>query len=208
MPIAEHEVVKWLSQYMFDHPASHLSPSLIIVLGTSRPHRPADHAIQLYKKYHCPLILSGGYNQHLGACEADLMAQRLIQSGVPQEQFVIERQARYTHENFELSLPWIKSFRLSENQINIGIVAINYHMKRALISAQKVAPYYAWQAYPYNSIYCPTDTWQQSQPGKQLIIQELQKLITYHPELTKTWPISLLDLKIWIDNHNHRRSVL
>lgn len=184
----------WLNNYMFAHQQIITPPCALVTLGTSLPERPASHALNLYKKKPCLIVLSGGWNSLIGQIEAEVMADILRRSGVREEDILLEKQAQHTLANFAFSTALIQPHLSSYKQCPVAIVAISYHMKRALLSAQKIAPDIQWVAADYPSIHCVKNQWQESAKGCQLIVSELKKIKAYLPEASHDWPSQIHEL--------------
>jgi uncharacterized SAM-binding protein YcdF (DUF218 family) len=153
-----------------------------IVLGITLWHRPLARALKLYKSgVSGTLILSGGHNAKLSTSEASEMYARAILWGVDDKKILCDRLSTNTHENFLNSFNLI-SGATGSRHLAINIVAINYHMRRALLTARKVLPegtLIGTASYP--SVFFSDKNWHQCERGRKDVSCELEKIRRYFP---------------------------
>ncbi len=92
-----------------------------------------DQAVKLYRRGWASYILVSGGAIHTPAVEADVMAQGLIQRGIPRAAIIRERHARHTGENFALAQPLLADLQLTR----AIIVTVPWHMRKASFYARK-----------------------------------------------------------------------
>jgi uncharacterized SAM-binding protein YcdF (DUF218 family) len=114
---------------------------LAIVFGMTAWHRPVECAVNLYRAGTVRrLLFTGGFNRRIGAVEASEMAREALRSGVLADAILVEGRASNTAENL------IFSRRLIEKTVGLGaigtilLVAISFHMRRVLMTAQRTFP--------------------------------------------------------------------
>ena len=77
------------------------------------------------------LILTGGNPDSSGRTEADVMRELLLERGIPEEQMILEDQAKTTWENFR------NTVRLADPEKAVVLISSNYHMDRAVRTAKR-----------------------------------------------------------------------
>jgi uncharacterized SAM-binding protein YcdF (DUF218 family) len=122
-------------------PDSIFPADLAIVFGMTAWHRPTERAVDLYEAGTARrLLFTGGFNSRVGAIEASEMAREALRSGVPGAAILVEDRASNTDENL------VFSRRLIEETVGLGtidtilLVAISFHMRRVLMTAQRTFP--------------------------------------------------------------------
>ena len=86
----------------------------------------ADGAARLYKNGLAPVIVAcGGHDRRTGLVEADVIAERLIASGVPASAVRRERESTSTWQNLRFAKPLLPGKE-------ILLVSEGYHLPRAL----------------------------------------------------------------------------
>ena len=92
-------------------------------------------ATSLYRAGYAPrIIISSGYVFTMR--EAEVMKTLAVDNGVPAEAILLEEQARNTYENVELS----RRILDQHGAKRILLVSSPYHMRRAVMTWQKIAP--------------------------------------------------------------------
>ncbi len=76
------------------------------------------------------LILTGGNADESGRTEADVMRDLLTERGVPENQLILEDQAKTTKENFA------NIARMLPAEESVVLISSNYHMDRAVQTAK------------------------------------------------------------------------
>lgn len=158
---------------------SELKADATIVLGMTLWQRPLERALMLHRKGLAGrLIFTGGYNKNIGQTEAEAMANA---ANLPEDVFWVEREATNTRENFMRCYDLLKAHGVSE-AAKVNIVAISFHMRRALITAQDIFPEgFTFGTASYPSIHYADDEWHLSERGRQDVQAELAKLASYYP---------------------------
>ncbi len=99
------------------------SPDLLARLDTAREY--------LDQHPGAKLILTGGNADESGRTEADVMRDLLTERGVPENQLILEDQAKTTKENFA------NIARMLPAEESVVLISSNYHMDRAVRYAGK-----------------------------------------------------------------------
>ena len=175
------EKLKRISAYMF-LPDSPVSAVATIVLGQTLWQRPYEKAIQVYQSGIAgKIIFTGGFNQKLGKIEAHEMRQEWEKSGHAIHDVLVDEHASNTWENMRNVREILKKEQLLKPYISINIITINYHMRRALETLNKVfaeeKPMIGIINYP--SIHCAPTRWHTHQKGRDLVMKEVFKLRSY-----------------------------
>ena len=160
---------------------------LAIVFGMTTWHRPVECAVNLYRAGTVRrLLFTGGFNRRIAAVEASEMAREALRSGVPAAAILVEDRASNTAENL------IFSRRLIEKTVGLGaigsilLVAISFHMRRVLMSAQRTfPPQIALGTASYPSVAYSDRDWFRSERGRRDVASEIQKIQFY---LDPAWP--------------------
>jgi vancomycin permeability regulator SanA len=154
-----------------------------IVLGMSLWHRPIAVAVKLYQQgLTDKLILCGGYNHKIDRKEALEMYQYAIESGIPQQDILIDAQSRNTFENISNALDLIEKNSFDICSIKLNIVSIHFHAKRAILTAQQLLPHAKQMTtVTYPSIHYDASNWFKSDIGVRNVFSELDKLSKYFP---------------------------
>lgn len=112
--------------------------AVIFVLGGSiqggRPSitlaRRLDRAAEILSTSHdCTLVLTGGPVPDDTRCEADYMADYLLEKGIRPESLILERRARNTAQNISYALALIDETDLTRQ---LCVITSDYHVRRAL----------------------------------------------------------------------------
>ncbi|MFM7086263.1 MAG: YdcF family protein [Cyanobium sp.] len=153
-----------------------------VVCGMSLWERPVSVACDLYRRGIAgKLIFTGGYNHRIRGTEAEAMTAKALASGIPPGEVFCEDRAAHTRENLEFSWSIMKTAHASVSAINL--IGINYHVKRALLTARAVLPHgirIGHASYP--SLYFDRDSWHATERGRRDVLNELSKLQAYFPE--------------------------
>lgn len=142
-----------------------------------------EKAVELYKSGSVPkIIFSGGVNKKVGVIEGKAMAEEAIKLGVSREDILIEDRSANTLENVLFSLDLIdKELGLQNIKVTTAVVK-NYHARRALMTLRKHIPAHVQlKASAYISDYYPftKKNWTESDPGKEKVFEEVEKIKTY-----------------------------
>ncbi|MGE7837704.1 YdcF family protein [Viridibacillus arvi] len=139
-------------------------------------------AIQLYNEGRAKKILfSGGViwgNTNLN--EAQLLKQRAIELGIPEEDILTEDLSLHTKENVLASLLILdRAFEL-HNIKRILVVTTRYHMRRTLLNLNTFMP--EWIQYSICSVDDNTtkaNNWFENPYGRKRVEMEANKIIKY-----------------------------
>jgi uncharacterized SAM-binding protein YcdF (DUF218 family) len=158
-----------------------------IVFGMTSWHRPTERAVELYKTGTARrLLFTGGFNRRIGAVEASEMAREALQSGIPAAAILVEDRASNTAENLIFSRRLIEETVGLETIDTILLVAISFHMRRVLMTAQRTfPPEIALGTVSYPSIAYTDRDWFRSDRGRRDVASEIQKIQIY---LDPSWP--------------------
>lgn len=157
---------------------------LAFVFGTWKTRQESvDKAAEIYKKGFVPkIIVSGGPNETTGVIEGDFMAEQLEKLGVPKKDIIIENKAANSLENVVFSTEILNKQMGLENIDTITAVVRNYHSRRALMTLRKHLPFHIkLKVASYSSAQYPftKDSWQQSNLGREKVMEEMDKIKTY-----------------------------
>ncbi|NMH72869.1 YdcF family protein [Bacillus sp. RO2] len=139
-------------------------------------------AIELYKEGRAGKILfSGGVvwngNQ---LSEAQLLAEKAMELGVPSEDILIENQSLHTKENVLASLLVLDRALHLHKIRRLLVVTSHYHMRRMSLSLKSYMP--SWIDYtlcPVNDKTTRETNWFLNPYGRQRVEAESAKLISY-----------------------------
>ncbi len=123
------------------------------------------------------ILITGHGPQEDQAKEADLFLEYALNEGVPREAILVEREARHTRDNFELSASLVDW----EAVRRVAIVGKPYHMRRALMTARRFWPEgIEYIMLPSN---LPQDLkagdWWESEWGRTRVMDELRRIGEY-----------------------------
>jgi len=161
-----------------------ISADFTIVLGMTLWRRPLTRAFELYRRgLSGRLIFSGGYNPKISGREACKMIGEAKAIGLDSDSIFCECDSSHTRENFENSLCIINNVILDTNiKLSVNIVAIAYHIRRAMMTARSVFPEgtrFGTASYP--SIHYANALWHESERGRVDVSSELAKIDRYFP---------------------------
>lgn len=180
----DEHVVAGLSRFMFV-PNRVLKADATLVLGMSLWQRPLAVARQIHEAglAGC-VVLTGGFNPKLRACEADLMLQGWQAWGLSQECVLLENRASNTYENMAFSKALLAASGHLRSDMTVNVISINYHMRRALVTLRDVfGPDVELGVINYVSRYCDPKTWYRDPNGRALILEEARKIKQYFPNM-------------------------
>lgn len=173
--------VSQIGKYLFV-PDNPLNADVAIVLGMSDWRRPAALAVELHRAGRAKrLLFTGGYNSKVQATEALEMAALARASGVPEPNILIEPKASHTEQNMTLSRDLLEASLGADRLRSILLVTIHYHVRRALVAAQRHFPppiKIGWVTYP--SKYYSSSDWRFSQKGRENVASEISKIERYY----------------------------
>ena len=171
-----HSTKLAISEFLFlnDEPSR---VDLCVVLGCKYPET-MDGAIDLWRRGWATRILITGHGPKEDQLkEADLFRDYALEQGVPDDVMIIEREARNTRDNFELSRPLVEWGGVKK----VAIVGKPYHMRRALMTAQQFWP--ADIEYILLPSQLPQDlkahNWWESEWGRTRVLDELRRIGEY-----------------------------
>lgn len=187
--ISERQI-KDITDYIFLEDAL-LPADVIFIPGCSRPEH-TEEAARLYKKGYAPLLIpSGRYAKAVGrfqgvtkgaerygtdyACEADFLAEVLLQNGVPKTAILKEREATYTLENAEKTRQL-----LLQNKGELPHRAIlcckAHHARRAFFYYSLVFPETEILVHPTAVDGITRKQWHQTPEGRNTVLGELSRM--------------------------------
>lgn len=150
----------------------------ILVLGSRKAVQyRVPVAVEAYKAGRAPkLLMSGGASEPVP--EAELMRQKALELGVPDEDILVESQSRNTVENMLFSLVTLQRAFWLNRVRNILLVTTACHMRRSLHLARYLFPAH-FKVYPCPALDTHTrpDNWMQTEQGRQRATAEAQNVI-------------------------------
>lgn len=173
--------IREITDYMFlsDSP---LDADATIVLGQTLWHRPFKKSIEIYKAgISGKLIFTGGFNPKLGCPEALCMQRTWGKMRYCLDDVLIDNEATNTKENMQNAKVLMEKANILKNGAVINVVAINYHMRRAVETLKYVFANDSLQIgiVNYKSKYCDPALWFDNQYGRSLVINEFMKIKKY-----------------------------
>lgn len=164
-------------------PDNVLKADATIVLGMSLWHRPLARALDLYRQGLCGrLVLCGGYNQKIKAVEALEMYREARSTGIPDSDILVDSDSRNTAENFSNAASLIKANGIEADQSVVNVVAIHFHIRRALLTAQEIfGNDIQFGAATYPSVHYSSRTWHETETGRRNVFDEIEKIARYFP---------------------------
>ena len=135
----------WRLRRTYAHAPAPKADAALIVLGSSvkdgRPRKTLmlrlDVAQALAIRHpNMLLVLTGGTQPDEQASEAEVMCAYLAERSVPVRQMLLERQARNTRQNIELSMVLLQTEGQARRQA--CVVSSDYHLYRALDEARRL----------------------------------------------------------------------
>jgi hypothetical protein len=175
--------LRQITDYVFlpDRP---LFADATIVLGQTLWHRPFQKSIEIYKAGGAgKVIFTGGFNPTLGSAEALRMKRAWARLGYCLNDVLVDRHACNTLENIQNARALMVRANLLKRGMAINVIAISYHMRRAIETLSQVFSDELLQIgiINYPSRYCAPDTWFHDPRGRSLVIGELIKIEKYLP---------------------------
>jgi len=170
-----------LTEYMF-LPDNILKANITIVLGQTLWQRPLAKAVELYKDNLAGiLVFTGGYNKNIAGFEAlEMQNSWSNELGLPLDNVLVESKSTNTMENMLNTKILLEELGLMGGGLNINVVTINYHMRRAIETCKVVfgdSNYLGVVNYP--SQYCDPKSWFKNSHGEKLIWNEFNKIKKY-----------------------------
>lgn len=154
---------------------------IAIVFGITTWRRPVEKAVALYRTGLARrLLFTGGFNPRIDAIEATAMADEALRMAVPAADILVEHQATNTSENLAFSRRCIDANLGLETIDSILLVAIQFHMRRVLMTARRALPpsiRLGTAAYP--SVFYTEHDWRQSERGRRDVASEIDKIRLY-----------------------------
>lgn len=133
------------------------------------------------------IILSTGDNQNLGISNARVMADYLIDKGVPERALTLEEKSRDTFENLRESEILVKSHTPpKQSKLSIAIIAYDLHMRRIRLLARK-AGWATWTNVSYLPATGPAQSaygWRALQTSSRVAIR-LYEVLAYVYEIIR-----------------------
>jgi uncharacterized SAM-binding protein YcdF (DUF218 family) len=154
---------------------------IAIVFGITTWKRPVERALELYRAGLARrLLFTGGFNPKAGAVEAAEMAREAEAGGVPRSAILVEDRATNTSENMAFAARLLEASGGLDAVGSILLVAIHYHMRRVLMTAQRTFPArIALGTAAYPSIYYSDRDWMASDRGRGDVASEIDKIRLY-----------------------------
>jgi uncharacterized SAM-binding protein YcdF (DUF218 family) len=158
-----------------------------VVCGITTWNRPVEQAIELYRSGAAKrLLFTGGYNRKIDAIEAVSMADAAAHAGIPASAILIEDQATNTSENLAFSRRLLETAGGLNTVASVLLVAIEYHMRRVLMTAERMLPArIALGTAAYPSVFYTSADWHGSERGRRDVASEIEKIRLY---LDPAWP--------------------
>ena len=155
---------------------------LIMVLGSRKAcEYRVPEAVRLYKNGRAPVILvSGGKVQKTALGEmAEWLSMKKAAAalGVSEGDILAEKCSMNTAENFTCSEPLLREV-LPEGG-KIILVTTAYHMRRALLTAEKILPQYEFISCPVQKGSATKENWYKTDKGRRTVLDEWGKLRYY-----------------------------
>ena len=143
-----------------------------------------EPAIELYRENKTSWIMISGHGpllQNGTPSEAEIYRNYAVSKGVPASQILIETRATNTKENFLFTRDVIESQFGWNNIRRVSISGKPFHMRRALMTARAHWPkHLELIMLPSNHPDDPpSETWWQTDSGRQFVMRELQAIGTY-----------------------------
>jgi len=164
----------------------HENGDLIFVPGSSKAvEYRLPKAVELYKKGRAKKIFfSGGVIwEGSNLSEADLLKQKALELGVPEEDILIENLSQHTKENVLASLLVLDRAFYLHNIKRIIVVTTSFHMRRFYLTLKTFMP--NWIEYslcPVNDQTTKEDNWFMYLHGRKRVENESRKIIQYVKE--------------------------
>ncbi len=176
--------IEAITDYMFVQDSVKKADATL-VLGMTLWQRPFTKALELHAAGVAGrLIFSGGMNRKLGKIEAIEMADQWAQLGNAAQDVLIDSRSVHTRENMIHSKILLEEAGLYKDNMRINLIAISYHMRRALETFRAVFGHRVeLGVVNYPSQYCDPMHWFSDPAGKSLILTELFKISRYLPEV-------------------------
>lgn len=184
----EKESVDGMNRFIFENDdVIKDNLGIILILGSNNCGYRVEKALEIGKsKPYMKYLVSGG-NLHKSGniTEADFMANVLSDLGISKENIYIEKNAKTTIENIIMSKDIIDKI-LSKEQTHrgIGIITAGFHIKRTKIVSRQVLSERKYDL-SFFSAYTErtsSDNWYKREEGKNIILTELKKRVTYNFE--------------------------
>jgi uncharacterized SAM-binding protein YcdF (DUF218 family) len=158
-----------------------------IVFGVTTWKRPAARAVELHRAGLARrLLFTGGFNARIGAVEAREMAREAMTLGVPASDILVEDRAANTSENLAFSRLILEKALGLDGVASIMLVAIQFHMRRVLMTAERTfPPRIAIATASYPSVAYSARDWRGSPRGRRDVASEIRKIRLY---LDPAWP--------------------
>ncbi|GAF20940.1 MULTISPECIES: YdcF family protein [Shouchella] len=139
-------------------------------------------AIQLYQEGRAnKLLFSGGVSWDASKKpEAVMMQERALQSGIPEEAILIEKESLHTKENVLASLLVLDRAYYLHHVKHIIIVTSSIHMLRVWLTMRTYMP--SWITYSFASVddrSTKEGNWFLSPHSRKRVEAEVQKLVRY-----------------------------
>ncbi|GAB5387561.1 MAG: YdcF family protein [Alphaproteobacteria bacterium] len=188
------DLIKRITRYMLVE--TPLKPAdLCFVFGT--PHYPDNQAEQAADVYHRGLarrfVVSGAPRTDNGQREADRIADKMIELGVPSEIILREDRATNTGENVRYSMPLIDKKWGKRNIRSIIAVGKIYASRRYLMTLERWWPGRELMISPVNNFGVKRDKWFTNPTFRTRVISEWNKVPPYIKSnfIRETRPVGL-----------------
>ena len=162
--------------------ATPLEPAdLCFVFGTRNGVEPfadviADH---FHRKFYSRIVITGGATLNEPIPESDVIKERLVARGVPDEAILCERSSANCLENVVQALPLIDAeFGLGNISSLIAVGKIS-SARRYLMTLKRHWPAARRMFLPVNYFGVPDNQWWQSEPFRTRVLGEWRKIPDY-----------------------------
>lgn len=157
------------------------SADLIMVLGSRKAcEYRVPEAVRLYKQgYAGRLLLCGGKVQATGRGvmpEWQAMKAAAVEYGVREQDILTEERSMSTEENLRYGGEIMGRL---DGCRKVILVTTAYHVRRALLMAQKLLPQYTFLPCPVNKGSAFRDNWKKTVKGRETVLDEWRKFGYY-----------------------------
>lgn len=207
MTLENDPLLQCLTDYMFV-PDAIVRADATIVLGMTLWQRPLAMALALHEQDLAgTLVFSGGSNPKLALAESLHMVERWVALKKSSEKVLVDSLSSNTRENMIHSKRLLETSGLYDEDMRINIIAINYHMRRAVETFRAVfGTRISLGVVNYQSIYCHPENWYRNPQGKRLICTEVRKIMRYLPNAN--YPKDVQGLLSMLDSHDLSQEVV
>lgn len=138
----------------------------------------ATHSLwqrKMFKK----LLISGGATQGKRETEADVIGERLVQLGVPEEVMILEKSAMNTGENVIFSRQKVSETMALEEISSVLVIGKICSLRRYLMTLERHWPGLIMSACPVNYFGVNKDHWHTHPDFRARVLAEFEKIPVY-----------------------------